>query len=128
VELQEAIEAHLAWKHRFFSALRSADREALNAKELRSFEACPLGRWIQGCFENQAVDLLLVKLRDDHRELHRLAAALGNPAAEAPSATQLMLMEGHLQELSERILESLRLLKLRGRTAEQDHSLESPES
>lgn len=115
MEFQEAIEFHLAWKHRFFSALRSEKRNTLDPQILGSAEVCPLGQWIEGQIAEGSTDHLLAQLRIEHQEFHRLAASLVEPVLENYSPTQIMLFEGHIQELSGQIVETLGLLNLRGK-------------
>lgn len=115
VEFQEAIELHLGWKHRFFSALRSEKRDTLDPRMLGSTEICSLGQWIEGHVAQGSTDHLFARLRVEHQQFHRLAASLMEPGLEDYTPTQIMLMEGHMQELSDQVVETLGLLNLRGK-------------
>jgi len=115
VELQEAIESHLAWKHRFFSELRSGKLDGYDSQKLACTEECPLGRWIEQQTWRTPIDHLLARLRTEHQEFHQLAASLVKPGPEELTPTQIMLMEGRMQELSGQIVETLGLLNLRGK-------------
>lgn len=115
MEFQEAIELHLDWKHRFFAALRSEKRHALDPQMLGSTSNCPLGQWIESHIARGSADHLFARLQVEHLEFHRFAAFLVQSKPENLPPTQLMLMDGQMQELSGQIVETLRLLSLRGK-------------
>lgn len=94
--------------------------------DLCSDSECMLGRWIQDEAENHAGSAIFAGLQVEHREFHRLASALAHRASEHLSATERMLAEGCLQEHSNRVLEALRLLKLRRRSQTMVPVIERP--
>jgi len=115
LDFQEAIDAHTAWKHHFFSALKSAEAGALDTACLASDAECALGRWIREQTLQWPGDPTFAQLQLEHREFHRLASALADPVMRNASPLQHLLMEGRLQEHSARMVEAIRLLGLRGK-------------
>lgn len=115
MDFQEAIDAHLAWKRHLYSGLRTGNWALADAENLGSETECPFGQWLQqlpeGCFSNP----LFNAMRKEHSEFHRAASSLSEKLNEFPSPTERMLMEGRLQEASDRLVATLNLLKLQGK-------------
>jgi len=115
LDFQAAIDAHIAWKRQLFAVLRSGDWGTQNLDDLALESECVAGRWILEQSLNRAGDPVLTALQTAHREFHRLAATLAHAASSHTPATECMLLEGRLQEHSDRMVEAINLLRLRGR-------------
>ena len=75
MNFDDAIRAHTAWKFKLEAYLRKPDH-SINSAELQRDNQCELGRWIYSQTDAHASDAILVELKKDHADFHRIAASL----------------------------------------------------
>lgn len=100
----DAIAAHLAWKHALREAVRTGAAVNLDPAALDRPDRCELGLWLEGplaCFEGDG------QLRELHRQFHLLAAELVRRLQVGGRPESLASLERQLEDLSTRMVTRL---------------------
>jgi hypothetical protein len=111
VSFSEAIEAHLAWKHRLLDALAGHPAELPAASEVGKDTCCMLGQWIHGEGHRRYGDLSsFAELRSLHAHFHEVARRIVELTAAKRMDEAKRLVERDFQPTSLDIIARIRHL------------------
>ncbi|GIL18613.1 MAG: hypothetical protein BroJett040_23640 [Oligoflexia bacterium] len=113
LDIEEAIQAHLGWKNKLRSYFAKPD-QSLHPEQIEQDHLCSLGKWIYGHgHESQKESELFVKLKDEHKTFHKIAADLvrRSDRGEGGLLRQLVDLSSSYNRCSSKVIYYLEELK-----------------
>lgn len=113
LNLQEVLNAHLAWNDRLKNYLDGTSDEKLDVNQIAPDNLCVLGKWIYGPGEKQFAKLKeFTELKQTHNVFHRTAGQIVQEFANGNASNAVSLLKGKFRSLSNQI--QLNLITLYG--------------
>lgn len=112
IDIDSAIAAHRVWSSRLRFYLDGITDDIVTVERIGDFTACVLGRWLYGSGSDYDPFQQYHELLEIHQRFHEVAAEIVSlhHAGETDSADKLLT--GDFAELSHRVIELLKQMKI----------------
>jgi hypothetical protein len=108
IDLTEAVEAHMKWKHRLQDYVEGKSSEQLDPLVVARDDQCKLGQWIHGpALHHFHDDKSFEELRKDHAQFHFAAANVVKDIQENKRAEAEKILSGEYAAISHKVVAEL---------------------
>lgn len=114
IDIDSAIAAHRAWSSRLSFYLDGISEDVVTVERVGDFTACVLGRWLYGSGEDYKSFVQYHELLEVHKQFHLVAAEVVRLHHLGDDETANQLLAGEFEDLSHRVVEYLKQLKIDG--------------
>jgi hemerythrin len=114
LDIEYAIDAHLAWRRRFEIVLGGHAEEQFDVATICDDSKCVLGHWLHGKGHSHIDESALQQLIEVHRNFHHVASRIARFANDGNDDVARQLLESEFTSMSDAIIKLLRHMRQQG--------------